>query len=78
MSVKIVFILAFLLRIIMLIYSEWQDSHCMICIYLLLVVVKFTDIDYAVYTDAARHIYYSESPYDRATYRYTPLMYNII
>jgi hypothetical protein len=135
-----VFGLALLLRLVILFYGEWQDRHSMFeerrkgsfaegadgtcCLAALLVVVKFTDIDYMVYTDASRIVWEGadtpactssvpdelrslpatntstpeqqpsasasalpdwfvalrrwadcHSPYQRATYRYTPLLY---
>ncbi|KAF8557284.1 glycosyltransferase family 50 protein [Imleria badia] len=71
------------LRIGLIIYSEWHDACS---------VVKYTDVDYRVFSDAARFLFHPSkdnvahgpltsklslivgNPYNRETYRYTPLL----
>ena len=52
-------------RLALLAFGEWQDAHLQ---------VKYTDVDYAVVTDAAAAVAAGGSPFERATFRYTPLL----
>lgn len=56
---------AFLLRLIIILYIKHHDDNSE--------VLKFTDTDYEVFSDAATYVYNGESPFRRWTYRYTPL-----
>ena len=65
LSITFLALLSGLVHAVLIVYGEWQDSHMR---------VSYTDIDYWVYSDAARHVFNGASAFDRHTYRYTPLL----
>src|SRR6218665_860633 len=60
------FKIALLARIVLLIYSYVHELFGM--------DFKYTDIDYTIFTDGAKHLVNAKSPFNRDTYRYTPLL----
>lgn len=53
------------IRFILIIYADFHER---------IFSVPYTDVDYKVYTDAARFLLEGYSPFRRHTYRYTPLL----
>lgn len=64
-SVRTLAVAAFLIRLLVIGYSVLHDKY---------LPVPYTDVDYLVVSDGARHMYEGRSPFDRETYRYTPLL----
>lgn len=58
-------LLAFVLRLVLILYANFHDEYF---------AVPYTDVDYKVFTDAARHVVEQRSPFDRHTYRYSPFL----
>jgi phosphatidylinositol glycan class M len=56
---------ALAVRLAVVVFGEWQDNN---------MPVKYTDVDYSVFTDAARLVAAGKTPFLRTTYRYTPLL----
>ncbi|XP_073687011.1 GPI mannosyltransferase 1 [Garra rufa] len=61
----VMFIIALLIRLVLLCFGVYQDQNLQL---------KYTDVDYHVFTDASRFITQGQSPYNRSTFRYTPLL----
>ena len=58
-------LISLIIRLVLIIYGEIQDK---------ISEVPYTDIDYKVVNDGSLHIYNGKSPFNRITYRYTPLL----
>ena len=62
---KIHLLFSLILRVVLVISGSYLDT---------ISDVPYTDVDYKVFTDASRYVLDNASPYDRHTFRYTPLL----
>ena len=60
-----IFLISAIFRVGLILYGEWQDAH---------MEVRYTDVDYLVFSDAASLMASGHSSYKRTTYRYSPLL----
>ncbi|GET90804.1 mannosyltransferase, putative [Leishmania tarentolae] len=64
-SIRMLLLYGGLVRLVLLAYATFHDYYFR---------VKYTDIDYMIVVDGARELLHGGTPFDRTTYRYTPLL----
>ncbi|XP_023171201.2 GPI mannosyltransferase 1 [Drosophila hydei] len=65
LSIQSHLIISAVIRLLLIFYAQIQDNSS---------TVPYTDIDYKVVTDGARLVLTGNTPFDRHTYRYSPIL----
>jgi phosphatidylinositol glycan class M len=61
-------VISAVLRVVLILYSEWHDAHS---------IVKYTDIDYRVFSDAAKFILHPDLQGNIAKGPLAPLFFTV-
>jgi GPI mannosyltransferase 1 subunit M len=63
--IQLLLLSSIVVRLAFVFYGDWQDRT---------MEMQYSDVDYKVFSDAAIEVFHGQSPFNRATYRYSPFL----